>query len=194
MSRSSFPAPPCAPLCWDRRDEKLLESEEPRKSEAFPRDNTRGFAFSTAAELDADDVPSPFSARFAASLADNLRRRKSFFVDHYGKDGEGENNTDKIETPDNADWRRIDDEWLFSAETLALRLTEGVNNTSLVLAFELPTSRKVLLFVGDAQRGNWYSWKDVAWQKGQQDHHGAQSSRADRAVQGWPSRQPQCHA
>jgi hypothetical protein len=147
------------------RDETLLESEEPRRSEAFPLDNTQGFSFSTAVELEAGEVPSPFSARFAVSLADSLRRRTSFFVEHYGKDGDGENDTDKIEVPDNASWRRIDDEWLFSAETLALRLAEGVNNTSLVLALELPTSRKVLLFVGDAQRGNWYSWKDAAWQE-----------------------------
>ena len=32
------------------------------------------------------------------------------------------------------------------------------NNTSLALAFELPQSKKVLLFPGDAQVGNWQSW------------------------------------
>src|SRR5436190_5025038 len=37
------------------------------------------------------------------------------------------------------------------------------NNTSLVLAFELLPSRRVLLFPGDAQVGNWLSWQDVRW-------------------------------
>ena len=58
----------------------------------------------------------------------------------------------------NESWRRIDNDWLYSAEDFALYLNEGINNTSLVLAFELPKSKKVLLFVGDAQRGNWTSW------------------------------------
>ena len=43
----------------------------------------------------------------------------------------------------------------------------GINNTSLVLAFELPESNKVLLFVGDAQRGNWRSWTEGGWQDGE---------------------------
>ena len=68
-----------------------------------------------------------------------------FFVAHYGKGNEGEDDTDGIEVPPNAAWRRIDDEWLYSAESLALTLNAGINNTSLVLAFELPASKKVLL-------------------------------------------------
>jgi hypothetical protein len=55
-------------------------------------------------------------------------------------------------------WRRIDDEWLGVAEELALKLDGDTNNTSLVLAFELVDSGKVLLFPGDAQVGNWLSW------------------------------------
>ena len=61
------------------------------------------------------------------------------------------------------DWRRIDGDWLGSANKLALRLNHEVNNTSLVLAFELPETGKVLLFTGDAQRGNWMSWGDLSW-------------------------------
>ena len=34
-----------------------------------------------------------------------------------------------------------------------MRLTTGTNNPSLVLAFELPESRRVLLFPADAQAG-----------------------------------------
>lgn len=62
-------------------------------------------------------------------------------------------------------WRRIDFDWLGQAETLALQADHLTNNTSLVLAFELPAARradrKVLLFVGDAQVGNWLSWDDI---------------------------------
>lgn len=61
-------------------------------------------------------------------------------------------------------WRTIDHDWLFAGGTLALRLDSATNNTSLVLAFELPDGR-VLLFPGDAQVGNWLSWHDAtnAW-------------------------------
>ena len=43
---------------------------------------------------------------------------------------------------------------------MALNLDNDVNNTSLVLAFELgePGSGQVLLFASDAQVGNWLSW------------------------------------
>ena len=57
-------------------------------------------------------------------------------------------------------WRKIDDDWLFAGGSIALRLDAATNNTSLVLAFELPDGR-VLLFPGDAQVGNWLSWHDA---------------------------------
>lgn len=72
------------------------------------------------------------------------------------------------ETPERRDVRqiyeanddlRIDAEWLAGAEALALKLDSDTNNTSLVLAFELPDG-SVLLFPGDAQVGNWMSWGD----------------------------------
>jgi hypothetical protein len=44
------------------------------------------------------------------------------------------------------------------AGRLALQLDSDTNNTSLVLAFELGKSGRVLLFPGDAQVGNWLSW------------------------------------
>jgi hypothetical protein len=61
------------------------------------------------------------------------------------------------------EWRKIDEEWLGQAERLALYLDSYTNNSSVVLAFELVESGKVLLFVGDAQTGNWLSWKDIKW-------------------------------
>jgi len=60
--------------------------------------------------------------------------------------------------------RRIDGDWLWSgAQRLALQMDSYTNNTSLVLAFELPKSKDVLLFVGDAQIGNWKSWHDQTY-------------------------------
>ena len=60
------------------------------------------------------------------------------------------------------DWRNIDADWLGATDGLGLKLDSDTNNTSLVLAFELP-SGKVLLFCGDAQVGNWLSWHDQAY-------------------------------
>lgn len=67
-----------------------------------------------------------------------------------------------------SNWRRIDHEWLGNAETLALKLDSDTNNTSLVLAFEIGKAGEgpVLLFPGDAQVGNWLSWRDQTYQFG----------------------------
>ena len=40
-------------------------------------------------------------------------------------------------------------------------MDNDTNNTSLVLAFEFVKKGEVLLFVGDAQVGNWRSWEQV---------------------------------
>ena len=58
-------------------------------------------------------------------------------------------------------WRRIDSDWLETAGQLALNFDDHVNNTSLVLAFELGENGPVLLFPGDAQVGNWLSWHEL---------------------------------
>lgn len=75
-----------------------------------------------------------------------------FFQEHYGEAevrGEG------------GAWRRIDFDWLTGAANLALRAGEFTNNVSLVLAFDIPDSEKMLLFPGDAQVGNWLSWHEI---------------------------------
>ena len=43
-----------------------------------------------------------------------------------------------------------------------MQLDSLTNNTSLVLAIELPDG-DVLLFAADAQVGNWLSWQDSTW-------------------------------
>lgn len=56
--------------------------------------------------------------------------------------------------------RQIETDWLHSFGRLSLQVDKVINNTSLVLAFRLPDER-VLLFVGDAQVGNWLSWYEI---------------------------------
>ena len=60
-------------------------------------------------------------------------------------------------------WQRIDHDWLGVSADLAIQLDKRTNNSSLVLAFEFLDTKRVLLFVGDAQVGNWLSWKDLRW-------------------------------
>lgn len=60
-------------------------------------------------------------------------------------------------------WRLIDLDWLNASSEFALQLDNATNNTSLVLAIEMVDSDKVLLFVADAQVGNWLSWQNLSW-------------------------------
>lgn len=60
--------------------------------------------------------------------------------------------------------RKIDFDWLNDVGRMSLHMDNLTNNSSLVLAFELPVSKKVLLFVGDAQIGNWKSWFGVEFE------------------------------
>ena len=89
----------------------------------------------------------PFDQKWGISFEE--ARTHPFFASNYF------NESDEIRT------RRIDGDWLWNgAQRLALKMDTYTNNTSLVLAFELPNSRDVLLFAGDAQVGNWLSWHD----------------------------------
>lgn len=97
------------------------------------------------------DRSQPFDEKSGISLED--ARNHPHFASHYF-DG----------TPD-SQARRIDGDWLWTgAQRLALRMDTYTNNTSLVLAFELPKSREVLLFAADAQVGNWLSWHDQPYE------------------------------
>ncbi|HSI41487.1 MAG TPA: MBL fold metallo-hydrolase [Xanthobacteraceae bacterium] len=60
------------------------------------------------------------------------------------------------------EYRQIEGEWTGAAESLALKMDSDTNNTSLALAMELPGGQ-VLLFPGDAQVGNWLSWRDQTY-------------------------------
>jgi hypothetical protein len=143
------------------RRETLLTDEDPIGDENFPRHlDARGRSFGAA--VGKGGGTSPFSSIHAVDARTALTKKwlGGYFLNHYGKLGLGDSTIVDGEAPSNADWRRIDEDWLYSSEQIALKLNEGVNNTSLVLAFELPRSKRVLLFVGDAQRGNWISWPE----------------------------------
>jgi beta-lactamase superfamily II metal-dependent hydrolase len=157
-------------------DAGLIADEDPKGSEAFPGEAfTRMSFFSVVERGGAPGQPnlSPFARRFTLPLdsVTDDKRYAEFFRKWYGY-GTPES-VDKVPCPNVSDaerqvrpgesWRRIDHDWLYSAEQLALALNRGVNNTSLVLAFELSKSKKVLLFVADAQRGNWISWTAGEW-------------------------------
>lgn len=60
-------------------------------------------------------------------------------------------------------WRKIDDDWLFSAGQFALRMNSLTNNLSVALAIEFTETGKVLLFPGDAELGSWKSWQGLDW-------------------------------
>lgn len=151
------------------RDAKLLRRESSEKHGALyelffglsPEDSLLAALGAIDADLgrirDVEEIGQPFdrSHRYAVDLDGKQTAAPlpadlaKFFDERYG-------DTD-------SQWRRIDADWLNTGGALALRLDKGINNTSLVLAFELPDGR-VLLFPGDAQLGNWESWHKLSWE------------------------------
>ncbi|MEY2497058.1 MAG: hypothetical protein QOD12_614 [Verrucomicrobiota bacterium] len=138
-------------------------------------------AAAVAADANAGErTDRPFARRYQVEWKNGVsgNEQAGFFKTHYGQkedapvcepnpDLEYEPDEDKVaEISLNAEWRRIDTEWLYSAEQLALAMNNDTNNASLVLAFELGKGGKVLLFAGDAQRGNWISWSKADWTDG----------------------------
>lgn len=95
----------------------------------------------------ASELSYPFE-KWYRNPAGGMKRNK-FFKERYLKRNES--------------WRKIDNDWLQCAETLALALNDFTNNTSLALAFEFIDSGEVLLFPGDAQVGSWITWADLSW-------------------------------
>ena len=146
-------------------DDGLIADEDPHEGEGFPSDHS--FSFAEAVRQPEAERAAPFRRHYAVPTADALGDPDSFFTNYYGaaKDDVIKDGTEVLDSPA---WRRIDADWLYSAELLAIKLNKGINNTSLVIAFELPATKKVLFFAADAQRGNWFSWKDVTFQDGSQ--------------------------
>ena len=107
---------------------------------------------------------SPFPRRHVIPLEQAVhgcRAFGAFFSNYYGGDSAVVDEADDgKEIPPNAAWRRMTADDAADAGALALAMNNATNNASLVLAFELSKGGKVLLFVGDAQAGNWRSWSD----------------------------------
>src|SRR5207342_3483799 len=98
----------------------LIADEDPRDGEGFPQDHPLSFAGAFRAPL--DERASPFRRHFFVPLEFAFDSETPFFGESYGQGDGPVDDTDRIEVPSNAPWRRIDNEWLYSAETLALKL------------------------------------------------------------------------
>ncbi|MGL6246185.1 MBL fold metallo-hydrolase [Pseudomonas sp.] len=108
-------------------------------------------------------VPPAADTPFASPYQRTYEKAQSDTDAHSGAD-EDEASVEQRYFSSENQWRCIEDEWLDGAETLALKMDSDTNNTSLVLAFELPDGQ-ILLFPGDAQVGNWLSWGDQTYPK-----------------------------
>jgi hypothetical protein len=103
-----------------------------------------------ALDREADEGFSPFAPEIRLDWDGAMA--SPFFRNHYG---------DSVPRGRGGAWRRVDTDWLAGLANLALRAGDYTNNVSLVLAFDIPGSKKMLLFPGDAQVGNWLSWHEI---------------------------------
>lgn len=143
------------------RDIDKIDDLDPVGDETFG-DDAHGIV-GTAASDAVQENKSPFSRRHIIPLDQALSDAKvgAFFRDYYGDEqGAAQEVDDGHEISRNAGWRRLTSVDTADAGSLALAMNNATNNASLVLAFELSKGGKVLLFVGDAQAGNWRSWSD----------------------------------
>ncbi|WP_326541756.1 hypothetical protein [Pseudorhodoferax sp.] len=164
------------------KDEALLHSLNPVGDERFPERtfapaSVNGHFAAALGALPADATPdpqaweglTPFAKHYAVALGEPVLNTdgSNFSALHYGSGPAAlRQPAHQHEVADDAPWRRIDGDWLRSAEELALAMNKDTNNGSLVLAFELGAGGKVLLFAADAQRGNWISWPRGDWRDG----------------------------
>lgn len=162
------------------KDPDLLKTLDPEGGEEFHGQAlsiaSAGNYFAAAARSDAKAGGAPpFANRYVISSKRAMRDKQhgAFFRMLYGDANVpaarslcSVRGADEVE--DNPAWRRIDTEWLYSSDQLALDMNGQTNNSSLVLAFELGKGGKVLLFAADAQRGNWLSWADAGWKDGRE--------------------------
>lgn len=123
-----------------KMDASKKDSEIYEMAAGLGLENSLASAFDSTAE----DKYKPFDAEFRL---DDLEAVKDY-ASYYSS---------------GLEWRKIDDDWLYSAGNLAIALDSGINNTCLAFAIELLPSRKVLIFPGDAQIGNWLSWYNYEW-------------------------------
>jgi hypothetical protein len=158
-------------------DEKQIEDLEPQGAENFRK---HGVGPNLEVALSENGVQEkggrPFARRHGVELAHMKQDEDMYawFEQRYGIDETAGDEFDpganrRQQIANNARFRRIDLDWLRSAEQLALAMGDYTNNSSLVLAFELGEGGKVLLFAADAQRGNWASWASKPFKEGKNE-------------------------
>jgi hypothetical protein len=134
-------------------DQKLMRKINPSKRDketfGLALDGLSMFLDGAGTALTGNDNSRPFDRQFEIPFS--YAALMPFFQTHYWG---------SIDRDD--DWRRIDIAWLGGSTELALQLDSLTNNTSLVLAIQLPDG-DVLLFPADAQVGNWLSWQRLTW-------------------------------
>lgn len=161
------------------RDRAMLRLEE-RKAEMYQFGSRPGWgaerALSASFALDGDgdiDAWALETAPFADDHGHDLgavlggsgdAAIVKFVADYYSGNAPKRTSVEDETYLANQDWRRIDADWMGIAADLAMQLDQGVNNTSLVLAFEFTDTKRVVLFPGDAQIGNWLSWQSLTWE------------------------------
>jgi hypothetical protein len=143
------------------RDENKIDDLDPVGEEEFGEGMAAAGGGGAPGSL---SKGSPFSLRHAIPLEQVFTDSEvgGFFRQHYG-DADVQDPDDGKESPANAMWRRMTADDAADAGALALAMNNATNNASLVLAFELSKGGKVLLFIGDAQAGNWRSWSDESF-------------------------------
>lgn len=154
------------------RDRTLLKLEE-RETEMYKFGARPGWPVermltaALAEDGDNTDVAAPFDVNVGHDLSAAMDGRVAaiagFVADHYAGPAAQPPGSKPDDNVADQSWRRIDADWLGVAADLALQLDSGINNTSLVLAFEFTDTHRVALFPGDAQIGSWLSWQDRSW-------------------------------
>ena len=156
--------PPIQPAGTDVRfyvlgpphDEKMLRKINPsanKETYGLALGSLGMFMDGAGTALGSVDDGRPFDQQYEIPFAyAQSAPELDFFRQHYWQPGDS--------APDA--WRRIDTDWLGGSSELALQLDSLTNNTSLVIAMELPGG-DVLLFAADAQVGNWLSWQQRSW-------------------------------
>ena len=135
-----------------------------RAGEGFRLSGRDAWQMAPAQGGDQDGDPgAPFDRRVGTSLADAISGQADAAVVEFVRGNYVGGGAAGGSGPDPVSWRRIDFDWLASAAELAIRLDRGINNSSLVLAFELVDTGRVLLFPGDAEAEAWRSWQRLAW-------------------------------
>lgn len=135
-------------------DEKLLRKINPstrdKETYGLAVDGFQLFMAGAGTALDSNDRGRPFDGQYEIPFS--YAKEMAFFQQQYWTPADATDN-----------WRLIDSDWLGGSTELALQLDSLTNNTSLVLAIELPDG-DVLLFAADAQVGNWLSWQGLEWE------------------------------